>query len=71
MRLSPTDNEDVLDVFEGRNHERTYTRMLPVLDRDSELVLNQVAQSWEFGVDKSLFTCMILGITGLTAWMRE
>ena len=57
--------------FRVRNHDRTHTRMLPVLDRDSELVLDQVAQSWEFGVDKSLFTCMILGITGLAAWMRE
>ena len=71
MRLSPTNNEGVLDFFEVRNHERTYTRMLPVLDRDSELVLDQVAQSWIFGVNKSLFTCMILSITGLTAWMRK
>lgn len=51
--------------------DHAYTRMLPALDRDPELVLDQVAQSGVFGVDKSLFTCMILGITGLRAWMCE
>ena len=70
MRLSPTDDKGVLDS-KVQIYNCTYTRMLPVLDRDSELVLHQVAQSGVFGVDKFLFTCMILGILDLMTWMGE